>query len=514
MATGSNIKQGHVILVGAGPGDIGLLTLRGKDWLTRADVVVYDHLVNKNILGFASSAELIYVGKKAGQATFKQDEINKILIASAESGKIVVRLKGGDPFIFGRGGEEVQALREAKIRFTIVPGISSPVGVSAYAGIPLTHRDHASSISIITGSNEYGEEHLKIDWENISTRTGTLVFLMGARKLPRIVEQLIKFKKNPDTPVAVIQWGTTSRQKTWVGTLSNIVDIAAKEKIQPPTLTIIGKVVNLKSITDWYETLPLFGKTFVITRAEEQAEPFIHMLEERGAEAFLYSSIKTIPPNDWSQLDQSLEVLSDYDGLIFTSVNGVKFFSQRLKEKNKDIRELKGVRVYAIGPKTEEAIQSLNIQVNTVPENYIAESLIECIGKENIVGKKFLLPRASVAREILPKTLNELGANIDAVPAYQTILPKQQESDFVKRLNEGSIDVVTFTSSSTVNNFLGRLDKEHHEKLKKVVIACIGPITQKTAESHGLKVTIVPDQYTVAGLVSAIETHFIGQSKK
>ncbi|SVD10628.1 uncharacterized protein METZ01_LOCUS363482, partial [marine metagenome] len=251
-----------------------------------------------------------------------------------------------------------------------------------------------------------------------------------------------------------------------------------------------------------------------ITRAEEQAEPFIHMLEERGAEAFLYSSIKTIPPNDWSQLDQSLEVLSDYDGLIFTSVNGVKFFSQRLKEKNKDIRELKGVRVYAIGPKTEEAIQSLNIQVNTVPENYIAESLIECMGKENIVGKKLLLPRASVAREILPKTLNELGANIDAVPAYQTILPKQQESDFVKRLNEGSIDVVTFTSSSTVNNFLGRLDKEHHEKLKKVVIACIGPITQKTAESHGLKVTIVPDQYTVAGLVSAIETYFIGQSKK
>ena len=506
--TEPNLEKGQVILVGAGPGDIGLLTLRGKDWLVRADVVIYDHLVNSNMLRFASSAELIYVGKKAGHATVTQNKINELLVNSARAGKIVVRLKGGDPFIFGRGGEEVQALKEADIRFTIVPGIPSPVGVSAYAGIPLTHRDHASTISIITGSNEHGEEHLKLDWENISTRTGTLVFLMGARKLPRIVEQLIKFKKKPDTPVAVIQWGTTSRQKTWVGTLNTIVDIATKEKIKPPTLTIIGEVVNLKPITDWYETLPLFGKTFVVTRAEEQAESFIHMLEEQGAEAFLYSSIKTIPPVDWGPLDQSLEELSSYDGLIFTSANGVHFFSQRLREKNKDIRELKGVRVYAIGPKTEQAVLKLNIRVDTVPENYIAESLIECIGKDHIEGKKFLLPRASVAREVLPNALRKMGASIDVVPAYQTILPEQPESSFLKRLNEGTIDVITFTSSSTVTNFLDRLNKEHHEKLNKITVACIGPITQKTAEDRGLKVTIVPNQYTVTGLFSAIKTHF------
>ena len=506
--TEPNLEKGQVILVGAGPGDIGLLTLRGKDWLVRADVVIYDHLVNSNMLRFAGSAELIYVGKKAGHATVTQNKINELLVNSANAGKIVVRLKGGDPFIFGRGGEEVQALKEADIRFTIVPGIPSPIGVSAYAGIPLTHRDHASTISIITGSNEHGEEHLKLDWKNISTRTGTLVFLMGARKLPRIVEQLIKYKKNPDTPVAVVQWGTTSRQKSWIGTLKTIVDIAAKEKIQPPTLTIIGEVVNLKPITDWYETLPLFGKTFVVTRAEEQAESFIHMLEEQGAEAFLYSSIKTIPPVDWGPLDQSLEELSSYDGLIFTSANGVHFFSQRLRGKNKDIRELKGVRVYAIGPKTEQAVLKLNIRVDTVPENYIAESLIECIGKDNIEGKKFLLPRASVAREVLPHTLRKMGASIDVVPAYQTILPEQPESSFLKRLNEGTIDVITFTSSSTVTNFLDRLDKEHYEKLKKITIACIGPITKKTAEDHGLKVTIVPNQYTVAGLFSAIKSHF------
>ena len=506
--TEPNLEKGQVILVGAGPGDIGLLTLRGKDWLVRADVVIYDHLVNSNMLRFASSAELIYVGKKAGHATVTQNKINELLVNSARAGKIVIRLKGGDPFIFGRGGEEVQALKEANIHFIIVPGIPSPVGVSAYAGIPLTHRDHASTISIITGSNEHGEEHLKLDWENISTRTGTLVFLMGARKLPRIVEQLIKFKKKPDTPVAVIQWGTTSRQKTWVGTLNTIVDIATKEKIQPPTLTIIGEVVNLKSTTDWYETLPLFGKTFVVTRAEGQAESFIHMLEERGAEAFLYSSIKTIPPIDWGPLDQSLEILSDYDGLIFTSVNGVYFFSQRLKEKNKDIRELKGVRVYAIGPKTEQAVRNLNIRVDAVPENYVAESLIKCMGKENLDGKKFLLPRATVAREVLPDTLREMGASIDVVPAYQTILPKQSDLSLLRRLDEGSIDVITFTSSSTVTNFLDRLDKKHHDKLDKVIIACIGPITQKTAEDRGLKVTIVPNQYTVDGLISAIEAYF------
>jgi uroporphyrinogen III methyltransferase / synthase len=506
--TKTMLEKGHVILVGAGPGDIGLLTLRGKDWLVRANVVIYDHLVNTNMLRFASSAELVYVGKKSGHATVTQNEINKLLVDRARAGKTVVRLKGGDPFIFGRGGEEVQALKEANIRFTIVPGIPSPVGVSAYAGIPLTHRDHASTISIITGSNEFGEEHLKIDWENISTRTGTLVFLMGARKLPRIVEQLIKFKKNPNTPVAVIQWGTTSRQKTWIGTLKTIVEIATKEKIQPPTLTIIGEVVNLKSITDWYETLPLFGKTFVITRAEDQAESFIHMLEERGAEAFLYSSIKTIPPANWGPLDKSLEVLSSYDGLIFTSVNGVHFFSQRLKEKNKDIRELKGVRIYAIGPKTEQAVRDLNINVDTVPDNYVAESLIESIGKENIEGKKFLLPRATIAREILPNTLREMGASIDVVHAYQTIRPESSESSFLNRLNEGRIDVITFTSSSTVTNFLGRLDKEQLEKLNKIIIACIGPVTQKTAENYGLKVAIVPNKYTIAGLISAIETYF------
>ncbi|KMP12252.1 HemD protein [Candidatus Nitromaritima sp. SCGC AAA799-C22] len=502
-------SNGHVILVGAGPGDVGLLTLKGKDWLSRADVIVYDHLINRSMMRFAhDDAERIYVGKKEGHATLAQNEINALLVEKARQGKTVVRLKGGDPFIFGRGGEETQALKSAGIRFTVVPGIPSPVGVSAYAGIPLTHRDHSSTLSIITGSNESGQDDIKIDWEKIAARSGTLVFLMGARKLPRIVEQLTKFGKHPGTPVAVIQWGTTARQRTWTGTLGTIVDIATKEKIKPPTLTIIGEVVNLKSVTDWYETLPLFGKTVVITRAEEQSGSFIHMLEERGAEPFLHPTIQTAPPDDWSPLDQALERLDRYDGLIFTSVNGVRFFTQRLREKDKDIRELKGVRIYAIGPKTAQAVHDLNVRVDTVPEDFVAESLIESLGRESVEGKKFLLPRAAVAREILPETLREMGAAIDVVPAYQTVPPAHPDPEFLKRLEEGSIDVITFTSSSTVNNFMDRLGKEQKARLGQATIACIGPVTQKTAEDRGLKVAIVPDQFTVDALVEAIEKFY------
>ena len=507
--TDSHSQNGHVILVGAGPGDVGLLTLKGKDWLSRADVIVYDHLVSMNMMRFArDDAELIYAGKKEGHATLSQDEINAVLIEKARAGKIVVRLKGGDPFIFGRGGEETQALKEAGIRFSVVPGIPSPMGVAAYAGIPLTHRDHSSSVSIITGSNETGKEDLQIDWEKIAGRTGTLVFLMGARKLPHIAERLMKFGKNADTPVAVIQWGTTSRQRTWTGTLGTIVEIATKEKIKPPALTIIGEVVNLKPTTDWYENLPLFGKSVVITRAKEQADSFIQLLEERGAEPFLYPTIQTVPPEDWNPLDQALEHLSGYDGILFTSVNGVHFFSQRLRDKDKDIRELKGVKVYAIGPKTAAAVRELNIRVDTVPEDFVAESLIESMGRENVEGKKFLLPRAAVAREVLPETLREMGATIDIVPAYRTVAPKNPDPDLLKRLEEGVINVITFTSSSTVNNFMDRLGAEHHAMLKQTTIACIGPITQKTAEDHGLKVSIVPDQYTVDALVDAIEAFY------
>ena len=498
-------NKGKVVLVGAGPGDVGLLTLSGKQWLQKANVILYDHLVNPDMVRFTQkSAQMIYVGKKEGVASMEQEQINRLLISKAHEGKIVVRLKGGDPFLFGRGGEEIQAVQKAGIPFIIVPGVSSVMGVAAYAGIPLTHRHLSSTLSIITGSNEKKQGDIHIDWEKIAARSGTLVFLMGARKLPLIVEKLMEFGKNPDTPIAVIQWGTTARQKTWTGTLATIVKISAKDKILPPALTIIGEVVNLKSVIEWYEHLPLFGKTVVVTRKGDQAESMMDRLQELGAEPFFFPVIETIAPDDWSPLDDALNNLSQYDGLIFTSVNGVRFFADRLKAIEQDIRELKGIRIFTIGPKTAEAVRDLGIRVDVVPENFVAESLIESI--ENIKGQRFLLPRAKVAREILPEQLRKMGAVVDVVPAYQTILPSPSTSALEKRLKEGSIDVITFTSSSTVKNFLTLMGDK--SEIKKAKIACIGPITAKTAQDAGLNVDIMPEQYTVSSLLDAIEIFF------
>jgi uroporphyrinogen III methyltransferase/synthase len=314
----------------------------------------------------------------------------------------------------------------------------------------------------------------------------------------------MKFGKNPDTPIAVIQWGTTARQKTWTGTLATIVKISAKDKILPPALTIIGEVVNLKSVIEWYEHLPLFGKTVVVTRKGDQAESMMDRLQELGAEPFFFPVIETIAPDDWSPLDDALNNLSQYDGLIFTSVNGVRFFADRLKAIEQDIRELKGIRIFTIGPKTAEAVRDLGIRVDVVPENFVAESLIESI--ENIKGQRFLLPRAKVAREILPEQLRKMGAVVDVVPAYQTILPSPSTSALEKRLKEGSIDVITFTSSSTVKNFLTLMGDK--SEIKKAKIACIGPITAKTAQDAGLNVDIMPEQYTVSSLLDAIEIFF------
>ena len=503
----SKNNQGKIILIGAGPGDAGLLTLQGKQWLQKAEVILYDHLVNEDLLRFSKKeTEVIYVGKKEGVASMQQEKINELLVAKAREGKIVARLKGGDPFIFGRGGEEIQAADQSKIPFLVVPGVTSVTGVAAYAGIPLTHRHLSSILSVITGSNEKNQGDIHIDWEKIAARSGTLVFLMGARKLPLIVEKLIKFGKDPQTPIAVIQWGTTARQKTWKGTLATIVEIASKEKILPPALTIIGEVVNLKPEMEWYERLPLFGKTIVVTRKGDQAEGMINRLRELGAEPFFFPVIETVAPDDWAPLDEALNHLSRYDGLIFTSVNGVRFFFQRLKEIQQDIRNLKDVRIYTIGPKTAEAVQELGMVVDVVPDEFVAESLLESI--KDIKGKRFLIPRAKVAREVLPEKLREMGAQVDVAPAYQTILPGLKSDTLAKRLKSGAIDVLTFTSSSTVKNFLALTGEPLLPEIKKTRIACIGPITAKTAEDAGLKVDILPEEYTVASLLDAIEDYF------
>ena len=503
------MSVGKVFLVGAGPGDEGLITIKGKHCLEIADVVVYDQLANAQMTRFSRpNAELIFVGKRSGSFVLSQDEINELLIEKAQEGKIVVRLKGGDPFVFGRGGEEVLALSAAKIPFSIVPGVTSAVGVSAYAGIPLTHRDRASTISIVTGSVGNAPDSLPIDWQELARWPGTLVFLMGARKLKSIAENLIRYGKKPETPVAVIQWGTLPKQKTWTSILGKIVQTTDKQTIKPPALTIVGDVVALKDKLDWYETLPLFGKNVVITRPEAQSAGTRELLLEKGATPFSFPVIKTYPPDSWNLLDDAISRLDSYDGLIFTSVNGVRFFIKRLHSLDKDIRELKGIRLYAIGPKTAKAVEELGIKVDVVPENYVAESLLESIGKELVKGKRFLLPRATIARETLPNELRKNGAKVDIAPSYQTLPNKEIDREVLKKIMAGEIDVITFTASSTIDNFFKLAGKDSLEALKKIVIACIGPVTAKTLEKYGLVPTVVSKKYTVESMVLAIENYY------
>ena len=504
---------GKVILVGAGPGDAGLLTLKGKRWIEKADVIVYDHLVNIRMTHHAKpGVELVYAGKSEGRATIDQETINSLLIEKARSGKITVRLKGGDPFIFGRGGEEAQALKSADIPFIIVPGVTSAVGVPAYAGIPLTHRDFSSTVSIITGT--IGKQHGgdPIDWPGLAQWSGTLVFLMGARKLGLIAENLIQNGRNPKTPIAVVQWGATPRQKTLTGTLETIGSIAKTENIQPPALTVVGKVVDLKSSVDWFETLPLFGKTVAVTRSKSQAEGLTQLLEEKGAEPFSLPMIETAPPDDWNLMENALNQLDSYDGIIFTSVNGVKHFVEYLHSKNVDFRKMGDAKIYAIGPKTADAVSNLNIRVDIVPEEYVAESLLDSFLQEGISGKRFLLPRALVARETIPKGLRSRGALVDVVPVYKTIQPENTAQNFEQKLKAREIDVVTFTSSSTATHFMSIL--KDISLMNDVAVACIGPVTAKTAQKLGLHVDIIAQEFTVEGLVEALEAYFINNSSE
>jgi uroporphyrinogen III methyltransferase / synthase len=502
-------KKGIVVLVGAGPGDEGLITVKGKTWLERADVVVYDHLANRNLNQYArQDAEIIYAGKKSGQATLTQDEINSLLVEKALEGKTVVRLKGGDPFIFGRGGEEVQFLKEADIPFAIVPGVTSAIGVSAYAGIPLTHRDFASSLSIITGSLGGNKKENEIEWDKIATYAGTLIFLMGARKLDLIVAQLIKHGKSPDTPIAVIQSGTTPQQKTWTGTLNTIEKVINKDVVRPPALTIIGEVVKLKKTADWFEQLPLFGKTVALTRPIEQSKSLINLLQEKGATPIIFPVVQDCPPDDWEQLDQALLNLSDYEGVFFSSGKGVEYFLNRLKEKNLDIRELKGLEIFAHGNKANQAVEALGIRVAPISNPLDAETLKKSMGKEKLSGCRYLFPRATKAPQHLPVLLMDLGAVVDTIPVYQSLPHSPKNTDFFESFGLGEIDVITFTSAETVNNFYKLTPKNLLPRLEKSNIACIGPATANAAKLLGLKVRIMPEQCTIERLVETMVLHY------
>ncbi len=501
---------GKVFLVGAGPGDPGLITLKGVRLLQKAEVVIYDFLASPELLRHVSGeAEIIYVGKKGGDHTLSQNEINQLIINKALLGKRVVRLKGGDPFIFGRGGEEAEELAKANIPFEIVPGVTSAIAVPAYAGIPLTHRRYNTGVAFFTGHEDPTKEVLAQGSGKPSPRADTLVFLMGVKNLPSIVESLFQDGLEPNTPAALIRWGTTPRQKTITGTLETITGKAEEADLAPPAIFIVGKVVELRDTLNWFERRPLFGKSIVVTRTREQASELVDRLNDLGAECLEFPTIRIAPPSNWSKLDQAIQRIEDYHWIFFTSPNGVRFFMDRMDHLHLDLRSLKGTKIGVIGPATAQALSEYHLKADLIPERFQAEHLLEALSQIPLANQKILIPRAEQAREILPEGLRQMGAEVLVVSAYQTLPALEGKEQLEEKMAQGLIDCLTFTSSSTVVNFLALFTRQEIlYLLKKITVACIGPITAQTATSNGLSVQIVAEEYTIPGLVASIEKYY------
>ena len=504
-------KKGKVFIIGAGPGDPGLITLRGAECIGQADVIVYDYLANEEFLRRArKDARLIYVGKKGGDHTLPQGEINRILVDEALEGLTVARLKGGDPFIFGRGGEEAEVLHEAGIPFEVVPGVTSAIAVPAFAGIPLTHRGYTSTVAFVTGHEDPAKGKSDIDWRALSG-IGTLVFLMGVRNLATIARNLVEGGKAPDTPAALIRWGTTPGQQTLTGTLADIAAKAKKQGFKPPSILVVGEVVALRPKLDWFESRPLFGRGIVVTRPEEQAGEFVRLLAAEGAQAIVFPTIRIAPPASWDALDRALGNLGSYHWLVFTSANGVKHFFARLRDRGGDIRDLKGIRVCTIGPATAAAVEGLGIRVDLVPGEYISEGVVRAFESVDLAGRRVLLPRAAEARDVIPEGLAKRGASVDVVTAYRTVRSERRKEDLQALLDAGSVDVVTFTSPSTVVNFKKIMGDDPLPE--RVRIACIGPVTAAAAKKQGFAVDIYQETFTIPGMVEALVNYFAAKRK-
>lgn len=504
------MSNGTVYLVGAGPGDPSLITLRGVECLQRAEVVVYDYLANEQLLCHApESAERIYAGKIGGRHNQGQDEINSLLVAKARAGKVVVRLKGGDPFVFGRGGEECEALREAGIPFEVVPGVTAAVGASAYAGIPLTHRDITASVAFVTGHEGKDKEESNIDWDRLSLGGGTVVFYMGVTTLRSNMRRMLDHGRSPVTPVALVRWATAPCQQVLVGTLADIADRAEECGFKPPAITIVGEVVALREKLQWFERRPLCGTKIVVTRAAEQAGEFSAKLAARGATVLECPTIRLVDPESWQLLDLALRELSSYDWVVLTSGNAVRYFFQRLDALGLDARVLAGCRVCAVGPKTADEIRSFGIKPDLVPNDYKAEGVVEEFSRLDMQGSRVLFPRADKSRDVIPRELKRMGAHVDSPVAYRNIFPDRLPPETLFALEKRSVDCITFTSSSTVQNLAAMLGEELMlDMLKGVTVASIGPITSKSCRDLGLKVDIEPESYTLDALADALEAHF------
>ncbi len=500
------MQKGKVYLVGAGPGDPGLITKKGLDCIRRADVLVYDRLVSPRLLSYArKDSEIIYVGKTPAKHTLKQDEICDLLVKKANQGYVVARVKGGDPFVFGRGGEEAEVLVDNGIPFEVVPGGTSAVAAPAYAGIPVTHRGYTSSFAVITGNEDPAKEVSSIKWDKIAASAGTLIFLMGMNNLKAITEQLVINGRSPDEPVALVRWGTCVSQKVVTGSLTDISEKAQKQGLKNPAVIIVGDVVRLREKLNWFEKKPLFGIRVLVTRSREQASSFARLIEEYGGEPVEFPTIRISEPTDYAPVDRAIENLQSYKWIVFTSVNGVRCFMKRLRQGGRDVRSLYGLRICAIGPKTAEVLEGMGLNVDLIPDEYRAEALADSLQDHIKQGDAILLPRADLARQKLVELLEGAGAKVDEVITYRTVIDGSNVKAVGEMLADGRIDLITFTSSSTVKNFVNLCGKQISEgQLAKVMIATIGPITSKTARDLGLKIDVEAKEYTIDGLMNAI----------
>ena len=507
-------KNGFVYLIGAGPGDPGLITVKGRDCLAKAQVVLYDYLANDELLRLApKEAELVYAGKVGGEHNREQSQINDLLVEKALSGKIVARLKGGDSFIFGRGGEECEALVEAGVPFEIVPGITAAVGATSYAGIPLTHRGVTTSVAFVTGHEKTGKMSSEIDWEGLSLGSGTVVFYMGVKNLPHIAENLLAHGRAPETPVALIRWGTRPEQEVLIGTLADIAEKARQVGFKAPAITVVGEVVNLRETLRWFDNRPLFGRSIMVTRGADQAGEFSSKLERLGARAYCCPTIELTPPESHAELDEAVLALDSFDWIIFTSYNAVKYFFGRLADHGLDSRALGRCRVCAVGPKTAAALVAFGIRADLVPNDYKAEGVVAAFADMDIAGKWVLFPRGDRAREVIPEELTRMGAQVLAPVCYANRTPDDIPAESLRALEERRLDCVTFTSSSTVQNLASILGENRFLHLMEgVCVASIGPITTKTCRELGLEVHVEPAEYTLDALAAELVAHFAAKT--
>ncbi|HYE31653.1 MAG TPA: uroporphyrinogen-III C-methyltransferase [Methylomirabilota bacterium] len=501
-------RKGAVYLVGAGPGDPGLLTLRGAELLKNADVVVHDALVNPALVKLASkSAEIIYAGKRSGHHAIPQDDLNQLLVNHAKAGKTVVRLKGGDPYVFGRGGEEAEELAKAGVQFEVIPGISSIIAAPGYAGIPVTHREHSSVFTVITGHEDPTKEGSSVDWAQLARTPGTKIILMGAERIRVIADALMQHGLSPTTPAAMVRWGTTGQQQTITGTLKDIAGRAQEANLTAPAITVIGEVIELREKLNWFEKRTLFGQRIVVTRSRDQASELARKLLDRGADVLDIPTIKIAQPQNVGDLVDAIMGLNAYDWLVFTSPNGVKAFFDYFFKAFDDVRAIGGLRIAAVGPSTAAAVRSFHLNVDVMPEKYVSSAIVKALGDyQSLDNVRILLMRAEVANREITAKLEERGAIVDDVACYRTVPETEDELGVAADFLEKGADWLTFTSASTVENFHNRFNlPEVAKRFPNLKFASIGPETTKKLLEHGLKPTTEADPHNLDGLVSAIE---------